>query len=38
MGVRSEDCVRKEGRAMTRRLGGVEGKFIPEEELALENL
>lgn len=30
--------VRKEEMAMARRLGGVEGKVIPEDELALENL
>lgn len=29
--------VRKEEMAMARRLGGVEGKVIPEDELALEN-
>lgn len=30
--------VRKEERAMARRLGGVEGKIILEDELSLENL
>lgn len=30
--------VGKEARAMARRLGGVDRKVIPEDELALENL